>query len=336
MYKISIAIATYNGQKYIEQQLQSIINQNVVPDEVVICDDKSTDNTFNIVESFSKRAPFKVSYYQNEIKLGYAGNFNKAISLTSGDLVFLCDQDDYWFPNKIEKIVQIAESYPESLVIMNDAALTDHELNTTGLTKLGQIRSSGFSDRNFVMGCCVAVRRELLDICLPIPFEFTAHDNWIVLIAYELNRRKLVTDVLQYYRRHDVNTSTYIINRLTRVDKIDILIDNLKKVYRQLFIDRLNKISVVQNQIPFYELILNWINSYDKEISISVRRDIAKLKYRLQKYDVAYKTREQIKLTPLPRRFKDVIKFMRSGGYSHFSGKKSALKDLILPKIKLN
>jgi len=141
--KISIAMATYNGAQYLEAQLQSFVDQTRPPDELIITDDCSTDGTADIVYEFAKTAPFEVVFCRNEKNLGYCGNFNAALMQTTGDLVFLSDQDDVWFPEKIAYIAEVAERNPEMLVVMNDAALTDGGLNEVGLTKIGQIRSAG-------------------------------------------------------------------------------------------------------------------------------------------------------------------------------------------------
>jgi glycosyltransferase involved in cell wall biosynthesis len=217
--KISIAMATYNGAEYLSKQLQSFIDQTRQPDELVISDDGSADSTMEIVEEFAKTAPFEVRCSRNEQNLGYAGNFNVALMRTTGDLVLLSDQDDVWFPDKISRLVELAENNPAQLVYMNDAALTDAELNEVGLTKLGQIHSAGLNDHYFVMGCCCAIRRELLDLCLPIPAGYKAHDKWIVRFADGVNARLICERVLQYYRRHGNNESHFIVNRLKKTTK---------------------------------------------------------------------------------------------------------------------
>jgi len=159
--KISIAMATYNGARYLKAQLQSFIDQTRQPDELIITDDCSTDEIETIVRDFAQTAPFKVLFSRNEQNLGYCGNFNAALMKTTGGLVFLSDQDDVWFPEKIEHMIGVAERHPEALVMMNDAALTDEALNEVGLTKMGQIRSAGISMDGFVMGCCCGIQREL-------------------------------------------------------------------------------------------------------------------------------------------------------------------------------
>ena len=118
--KISIAMATYNGAAYLQEQLDSFLAQTRLPDEVVITDDCSTDETLEIIKGFEESAPFNVHWEQNEHNLGYTGNFNKALIKTTGDLVFLSDQDDVWFRDKLEQVERYAAEHPAALVLMND------------------------------------------------------------------------------------------------------------------------------------------------------------------------------------------------------------------------
>lgn len=246
--RISIAMATYNGSKYLPEQLQSLLVQTRLPDEVVITDDCSTDETFQVIRQFAGEAPFDVFYSRNDENLGYSGNFNAALMQTTGDLVFLCDQDDVWFPEKIAHIESIAVENPDILLFMNDAILTDDELNSVALTKLGQMRSAGFKDTGFVMGCCCAVRRELLDMCMPVPVGYNGHDHWIVQLADRLNAKLISEEAMQYYRRHSTNESQIIANRTRRITRWDFMKEQLGSFFaqeqnRQLKSDQLTLLS---------------------------------------------------------------------------------------------
>jgi len=228
---ISIAMATYNGEMYIQEQLQSFVNQSIKPDELVISDDSSTDNTLRIIESFIEEAPFKVKLIVNDKNLGYTGNFNSALMDTTGDVVFLSDQDDAWYPEKIEYMLNLMNRNQDYLLYMNDALLTDSQLNSKKLTKYSQIKSAKLGPEAFVMGCCCMVRRELLEFCLPIPRDFKGHDDWIVGIAEGLNKKYIDEAVLQYYRRHETNESTFIPNRLKKITKRDLWFSALNKLF---------------------------------------------------------------------------------------------------------
>ena len=108
---ISIALPTYNGEKYIREQLDSIYNQTLVPDEVVVVDDCSTDNTVNILEEYSQR--YGLKYFVNDSNIGYNKNFEKAIRLCAGDYIALSDQDDVWFPTKIQVSYDAISKFPK-------------------------------------------------------------------------------------------------------------------------------------------------------------------------------------------------------------------------------
>jgi glycosyltransferase involved in cell wall biosynthesis len=142
---ISIAMATYNGERYIREQLDSFATQTLPPDEVVICDDCSRDNTLAVVEKFAQSAKFNIRFARNERQLGFTRNFEKALSLCDGDLIFLSDQDDVWFPEKIEIVRNTFVSYPSVQVVINDVEIADGQLKSSGATLLGNIQRAGQS-----------------------------------------------------------------------------------------------------------------------------------------------------------------------------------------------
>jgi len=111
-FKVSVAMCTYNGQRFLHQQLQSLLDQTVRPDELVVCDDGSSDDSLMVVEAFAVSAPFFVRVIRNSQNLGYIRNFEQAISRCTGDLVFLCDQDDVWDRRKIETLRDVFVTEP--------------------------------------------------------------------------------------------------------------------------------------------------------------------------------------------------------------------------------
>jgi len=215
--KISIAMATYNGERWLQEQLASFTTQTRLPDELVVTDDRSSDSTLTVLEDFALTAPFAVRAEANPGNLGFAQNFGRALALCSGDLVFLCDQDDAWLDEKIERIVSEVRQRPDKACFMNDAFLADGDLRPTGQTKLGQIRATGVGEENFVMGCCAAIRRPLLDLVLPIPTGIPAHDSWIVQVSDVLGLTVRIDVPLQYYRRHGGNVSKFFVNDIDRM-----------------------------------------------------------------------------------------------------------------------
>ncbi|MCL1479089.1 glycosyltransferase family 2 protein [Marinobacter sp. M3C] len=327
--KISIAMATYNGAQYIQEQLESFLDQTRQPDELIITDDCSTDETETIVREFAKTAPFTVKFYRNERNLGYCGNFNAALMKTTGDLVFLSDQDDLWFPEKIEHMVCLAEQNPGALVLMNDAVLTDKNLESVGLTKLGQIRSAGFSDNAFVMGCCCAVRRELLNICMPILPGFKAHDNWIVGFSDQLNKKFICDEPLQYYRRHDSNESQFIANRTTKVTR-----------WHAFFHAKRNLLSRTDDKVELFEL------EQRKLLSQGIRHALMNaplefhpglsemLRENDQPFDII-ETRINFRQKRFCQRVFAIVGFAAGGGYRSANGVRSILRDFLGGRSKL-
>lgn len=127
--RLSVVLCTYNGARYLEQQLASIASQTRLPDEMIICDDRSSDGTVDILKNFALGARFPVQLYLNERNLGSTGNFEKAIGLSSGDIIFPCDQDDYWHPQKLECIEQIFLAAPGVGLVFSDAEVMDEHFN---------------------------------------------------------------------------------------------------------------------------------------------------------------------------------------------------------------
>lgn len=320
--KISIAMATYNGAQYLHEQLQSFIDQTRQPDELIITDDCSTDETEVIVRQFAKIAPFNVEFYRNEKNLGYCGNFNAALMKTAGDLVFLSDQDDVWFPEKIEHMVRVAERNPEALVVMNDAALTDGELNEVGLTKVGQIRDAGLPLEIFVMGCCCALRRELLDLCMPIPEGYRAHDSWLVRISDGLDAKVVDARVLQYYRRHESNESQFIANRTTKVSRTTAFVHSAKKIFDPAtpFIE--------QREIEQARIFAGGVQNIMPHASNSYQPKLERLLEATKCRTAWMEKRVEMRRRSMVPRFVSVIRYMMNGGYGINGGFKAFLRDL--------
>jgi glycosyltransferase involved in cell wall biosynthesis len=321
--KISIAMATYNGGKYLREQLDSFLAQTRLPDELVITDDCSTDDTLAIIETFAATAPFEVRWERNEHNLGYTGNFNKALMKAVGDLVFLSDQDDVWFPEKLERMERYALEDPEALVVMNDAALTDGDLNDTGLTKLGQIVCAGMTDSSFVMGCCAAVRRELLDLCLPIPAGYKGHDNWIVKMAEGVGRKRVFADVLQWYRRHNENESQFIANRTTKVNRRHAFLNSSKRLLQG------DNRQQDQEQLAQQHLMIDGIQ---RVLSVAPEKYQSGLQSMLETKKAnarSFKMRADVRATSLVPRIFATFWLVCRGEYRSSRGFKSVLRDLV-------
>lgn len=129
MIKVSVAMATYNGSKYLNQQLDSLASQDYLPFELVVCDDNSSDDTIAILTHFARRAPFPVFIHKNSSNIGPIANFFKAISYCSGDWISFCDQDDVWLKHKIHDVVIAVQSNPNCICVFQYASLTNASLS---------------------------------------------------------------------------------------------------------------------------------------------------------------------------------------------------------------
>jgi glycosyltransferase involved in cell wall biosynthesis len=213
--KVSVALCTYNGEKYLSEQLESFANQTRVPDELIVCDDLSTDNTVQIVESFQQSAPFNVRLYMNESRLGSTKNFEQAISMSKGDVIFLSDQDDWWYQDKINIILKYFPHKEKYGGLFSDAEIVDESLtsqyrNLWESIGFDTIQRKKFSEgnsipvllkHNVVTGATMAFDADFKDILLPIP-EIWIHDAWISLLLAYTSRLQMIEQPLIKYRQH--------------------------------------------------------------------------------------------------------------------------------------
>ena len=216
---ISIALCTYNGEKFLPEQLQSILVQTCLPDELVVCDDCSSDRTVEILREFKKKAPFPVHIHQNEINLGSTKNFKKAIQLCTGDIIALCDQDDVWKAHKLEKLAEALHFNPEAGYTFSDADLVDENLVLIGCrlwnsySFMGKYKKLFFQGEQFsclarmnvVTGATMAFRASIGKIALSFQNweENWIHDEWIAIISSALSHPGIpVDEALIFYRVH--------------------------------------------------------------------------------------------------------------------------------------
>jgi glycosyltransferase involved in cell wall biosynthesis len=203
---ISIAMATYNGQKYLKEQLDSIYAQTYKNIEVIVADDCSTDETVKILNEYS--ISYGLKYYKNEQNLGYVKNFEKAITLCSGDFIALCDQDDVWRADKLEKMFK---NIAGNLLIHSDAKLIDENGDTLSESyaaiahKKFRKNTYEYFFSNDVTGCTTLFKKELLFFALPFPKNMLAHDWWLALCASKEGSIKYLNEPLISYRQHASN-----------------------------------------------------------------------------------------------------------------------------------
>jgi glycosyltransferase involved in cell wall biosynthesis len=215
---ISVAMATFNGQRYIQRQLESLAAQSQVPAELVITDDGSEDNTLVIVDAFAKTASFPVYFYRNETRLGYSANFMRAANLCRSELIAFCDQDDYWYPQKIAVLVE-PFSEPEVLLAYHNADVVNSEgIRINTLIGRGSRQSTltpmSSSPWLSALGFTEVFRRSLLRLSDLLPIsrnhhkinELMAHDQWVFFLASVFGRIAYIDQKLVAYVQHGSNT----------------------------------------------------------------------------------------------------------------------------------
>ena len=215
--KFSVAMCTYAGARFVGAQLESIAAQTRPPDELVVCDDRSPDETAALVEDFAARAAFPVRLHVNERNLGSTKNFERAVSLCRGELIALCDQDDVWLPGKLARLEAEFRGRPRAALVFSDAEVADESGRPTGrrlwesvgigraeLERLGAGKGlGGLLSGATVTGATAALRSSLRPLVLPIPEGLPLiHDAWMALVAACVGEVVAVEEPLVLYRRH--------------------------------------------------------------------------------------------------------------------------------------
>lgn len=218
--RISVAMATYNGARYISEQMVSLAAQSWLPDELVVSDDGSSDDTIAVIERFAETAPFPVRILPRGERLGFADNFLRAATACSGDLIALCDQDDAWEPTKLaigaRRIIEdgsLLSMHP--LIVVNEAMKPTGLIWTQGITADRVYEPLELDPYNNGWGNTMLFRRELLTL-IPAgtrppkpesPQHPLSHDTWLYVQAAALGRVSHITEPLIHYRQHSSNVA---------------------------------------------------------------------------------------------------------------------------------
>ena len=219
---ISVCMATYNGEKYIEEQVKSILLQLSEHDELIASDDGSTDNTIKILESFEDKRIKIFHHDKKHIKVPLllsskaannfylaARNFENALTKAQGDYIFLSDQDDIWMQNKVEKILPYLK---EDILVISDAWIVNSNLEKIDVLSKHRIYKKGFLTNIYVsggapQGCVCAFTKKIKDFILPIPKNVLTHDFWIGLLSELKFKSMYIPEQLILYRRHSLTIS---------------------------------------------------------------------------------------------------------------------------------
>lgn len=320
--RVSVALATFNGARFIAEQLESILNQDEPPSEVVVSDDGSTDETIAIIRETAgaHRLGTVVRVLENGSHLGVTLNFERAIAACAGELIALSDQDDRWHANRLSTAIAAFTADPGLLLVHGDAALIDESGRALGRDLLESLpvraderrnlvagRPFGvYIRRNIATGATIVIRRSLLEHALPFPPEWV-HDEWLAIIAAAIGGVRVMDEPLIDYRQHGGNeigmrspTLRYRVNRMlqSRGSRYVIL-----AARSAVIAERLDQLSVAPE----------WR---------SLARAKAEFEARRAKYPVR-------RLSRIPA----VVRDLRAGSYSRLSsqGALDVLRDILQP-----
>lgn len=237
---ISVCIATYNGEKYIKEQLQSILPQLSEDDEVVVSDDNSRDKTIDVINSLCDKRIKIYTHRKEPYKFlidKSTHNFTNALKYAKGDIIFLSDQDDKWIANKVNLMVNQLRSH---YMAVSDCYVTDAQLNIINESYFGiRKRTYGIWDtfwKSPFLGSCMAFRREVLEAAFPFPKYGVGHDLWLALVSIRKFDLVYIMRPLSYYRRHrDTVTISGLANNTTFLFKLRYRIFLLKAILTRLY-----------------------------------------------------------------------------------------------------
>lgn len=320
-------MATYQGAAHVASQLESILANTRLPDELIIVDDHSTDGTLDVVQRILKNTAIRtVEIVKKDMNSGVTETFVQGILRSTGDLIFLADQDDYWAPDKIETMLSVYSSDPNTSLVYSDGTITDAHLVNTNLTIFGtrrraQLKLGDKRDRMEIAadpdikGCTMAIRgslaRELL-VMGPIDFRpFWGHDHWLALFCYGLGKVVVVDRALIQHRFHDQNTSGGAKLRFSVARDRRKWMERIRGQQVDFFSQR-------------YRVAIRYAGSFGPRFSSS-------LKEALQKMLALSERREALKRLPFIKRAFAAVQIHREGLYTaHYNGILTLMRDVFL------
>lgn len=296
--KISVAVAIYNGEKFILEQMESIRRQTVKIDEVIFVDDCSSDRSIEIAKKYIENNHLENSWkiYCNEYNLGYAKNFRKATLLTSGDFIFFCDQDDIWYENRIEKMIQIMKNNPDILLLSSkyDAIYEEGAKNLNHGRKL-DIKQSEIIKVDIVKrglflqaeGCTMCFRRKLLEIGKDIWYPGWAHDDFVWKLSVVLDKALFWNMPTLRRRFHKNNVTNNFLK--SRKKREQYFIDSMNAV--RAFLD--NRVKLKLDSGTVYQLE-RYMDFFCTRYDFVYRNKIYKIIRILYKYFSYYEWKRSI------------------------------------------
>ncbi len=271
---ISIAMATYNGEEFLEEQLDSILHQTIQDFEVVVCDDQSKDSTWQILEQYAKRDK-RFHIYRNEKNLGFKKNFEKAIGLTQGDYIALCDQDDIWYPRHLEILLN---NIGNNMLCIGNCDMIDKNGNVYNTRYYedsqqyhyqysDSIRQSCrilFSISPFI-GCSMMMKKSFIDTALPFPEEVRYHDVWLSLLGCFCGMTFTPMKIIQY-RMTGKNVTGLRINQFDKWIMIKLFVKLL--IYNEHPQGRREMIRTILERVDLNEAEIKFLKKSHHVLSV--------------------------------------------------------------------
>jgi len=267
---ISIALAAYNGEKYIAEQLDSILKQTIHDFEVVVCDDRSTDTTWAILQEYQARDN-RIKLYRNEINLGFKKNFEKAIKLCQGEYVALCDQDDIWLIDHLEKL---RKNIKNKVIACGNSLIVNEKGESQGITLRENMRFEVYTcsdqDKSYRLlyfsspyqGSAMLIKKEFFEVALPIPDSSNSHDAWFATLACFAGGINYMEEVILKYRSHSSNSSkiskkrTYLYSFQNAVQEPNLFNDRIgfcKEILKRVTTLSQTQIGVLNDALNYHQ-----------------------------------------------------------------------------------
>lgn len=298
--KSSVALCTYNGENFLNKQIDSILEQTISVDEIVVCDDGSSDSTVSILNSYKEKYPTIFRIHINEKNLRSVKNFEKAISLCENEIIFLCDQDDVWKPEKVSLFLKKFRENTEVDVFASNAVIIDDNDNVIDKNTIWDVVSFLGKENiqydfftvfsvvgNLATGANMAFRKSFILKALPFPEKYFHHDEWISLFASSKNRFGFIEEKPSFYRIHEAqqvggvffdrnkNTEVSLLNRFNVYKECT----NFKAVKRKIrtLIQNRKKFSLADadNKNEVFSEALEIINNFE----INLKKDLKSKNY---------------------------------------------------------
>ena len=329
---ISVAMATYNGERFIEEQLTSILEQTLPPDEIVVCDDSSTDATFHVVEGVLERYAVRSRVFRTSANVGVTRAFEASLGETTGHVVFLADQDDVWYPNKIEAVMNAFEQWPHSWLVIHDIDYCDAGLRPIGQSKLERFAALGRPLDSYVTGMATAVKRDLLNTAFPIPKTLTSsHDNWLHWIALATQTRSILHSSLAAHRRHASNATGVRGLNLPRVMTTDDASPLSATALQQRLENLRQRRRIFEGHLQRAEAERDWVHRVGHDLvhdGVITLEELRALTRRTASSLMRLQQRVELLARSRSSRLRGAFKLAREGGYESLS---QVLGDLLAP-----